>query len=67
MRKHAIPGVLFLMVAAGAGYLYWEHTKPVPVLPGDKEWCDPIRNKPIEEWTQEEALGFATHNCMRWY
>lgn len=66
-RKTAILTAIVVILAGLAGYGYWEWSKPAPILPGDKAWCDPIKNKPIEEWSQEEALGFATHNCMQWY
>lgn len=59
-------------IAIGAGivavsvYLVWEAVRPGPPLPGDKRWCQAIRDKPLSSWTAEDARGFAEQNCMRW-
>lgn len=64
-RRH-IPKLIGVAVLAGLGYWIWDALQPGPILPGDQRWCQAIRDKPVESWTGEEALGYAQHNCMRW-
>lgn len=65
MRRH-IGKIITIAICLGLAGWLWFAIHPGPPVPGDERWCQAIRNKPIAEWTVDEARGFAELNCMRW-
>ncbi|MEC9268405.1 MAG: DUF3012 domain-containing protein [Pseudomonadota bacterium] len=53
-------------IAALLAYAVWEALQPGPPQPGDQRWCQAIRDKPLSDWTADDARGFAEQTCMRW-
>lgn len=65
MRRH-VGKIIAILFCVGFAGLIWYALDPGPPIPGDQRWCQAIRDKPVTEWTLDEARGFAELNCMRW-